>query len=299
MKSLYLASPRGFCSGVARAIKMVDDLVKKYPVPIYVYNEIVHNKKVVEYFQKKGVRFIFDIKDLPEESVIVFSAHGVSPLIREQAEKKKCTIIDATCPLVAEVHKKVHSYSRKGYHIIYIGHKNHEEVTGVMAENPKHTTLIENEIDVKKIPSNHSKFAILSQTTLNADWVLEIIEKIKSALPAQTIYNEQPASICYATTARQKAVDDLSGKVDLMLIIGSKNSSNANRLLEIASKKTKAYLLDCLDEFALSKLSKVKKLGISSGASTPESLINSAVNTLKSRFKLRCYGKIKSDVEII
>ena len=299
MKSLYLASPRGFCSGVARAIKMVDDLVKKYPAPVYVYNEIVHNKKVVEYFQKQGVLFIFDIKDLPEKSVIVFSAHGVSPQIRKQAEEKKCTIIDATCPLVAEVHEKVHYYCNQGYHIIYIGHKNHEEVTGVMAENPEKTTLIEKEADIKNIPAKYLKFAILSQTTLNADWVENIIKKIKNVLPAQAIYNERLASICYATTARQKAVDNLAGKVDLMLIIGSKNSSNANRLLEIAAKRTEAYLLDCLDEFDLGKLSDKNKLGISSGASTPESLINSAVNTLKSRFKLRCYGKIKPDVENI
>ncbi len=288
-KNIYLANHRGFCSGVKNAIKLVDKVSTNATSQIYIYHEIVHNKTVVDSLKERGIIFIDDINNLPADQILIFSAHGVSPAIREEAKNKNTTIIDATCKRVQKVHDKVLELVKKGYYILFIGHRNHEEVIGIFGESPKHIMVIENEDNLSQIPLDKGKYALLSQTTLNSSQIINMQEKIEKIIP--NLFSDY-ASVCNATSYRQQAVDEIAEKVDIFYIIGSKNSSNANRLVEIAAKKTVSKLVENFSEINITDIENVDNIGLSSGASTPEELVLETINFFKSRFVCQLYGKL-------
>jgi len=278
---VYLAKPRGFCAGVERAIKILDLALKKFGSPIYVRHAIVHNEKVVKEFEEMGAVFVENIGEVPEGSVLIFSAHGVSPEVRKKAKEKNLKVIDATCPLVTKVHLKARYFAKNGYTIFLIGHKNHIEVEGTMGEAPDKTVLIENKEDLEKLKGkNFEKIAILTQTTLSVDDTREIISEIQKKF--KNVLKPRADDICYATQNRQDAVKKIAPFVDIFLIIGSKTSSNSNRLKEIAEKYgTKSYLINDKDEIPREELKDVKAIGVTSGASTPERLVKDIIRELK------------------
>ncbi|TRZ51226.1 4-hydroxy-3-methylbut-2-enyl diphosphate reductase [bacterium] len=278
LKKIYLASPRGFCAGVERAVKIVDILLRKFGPPIYVRHQIVHNQSIISHFEKKGTIFIENLKEIPDNSKVVFSAHGCSQIIYQQAKKKKLKVYDATCPLVTKVHLEAKRYYQEGYFIFYIGHKNHPETEGVLGEIPDgHAALIQTIEETKKIqPPQKEKLIVLTQTTLSCDDTKNVIDLLRKRFPKLIL---PPAfDICFATQNRQNAVKALAKKTDLILVVGSKNSSNSNRLKEIAEKTgTAAYLIDGISEINVSWLEKVENLGITAGASTPDYVINQVI----------------------
>ncbi|PIV37695.1 4-hydroxy-3-methylbut-2-enyl diphosphate reductase [Candidatus Roizmanbacteria bacterium CG02_land_8_20_14_3_00_36_15] len=284
VKKVYLASPRGFCAGVERAIKMVNLVLKKHKTPIYVRHQIVHNRHIISDFEKKGVIFVEDVNDIPDGSVAVFSAHGSPPNIHDQAKKKKLKIYDAVCPLVTKVHMEAKRYVKEGYYIFYIGHKNHAEAVGVMGEVPsKSIVLIDSIQTAEKIkPPQTDKLIILNQTTLSLDDVKEIVNHLKKRFPKLIL---PPSSdICFSTQNRQNAVKELAKKSKTILIIGSKTSSNSNRLKEVAKKYgAKSYLIDDKLEIKNSWFKKVQSVGITAGASAPDYLINDLVDFFKKK----------------
>jgi len=281
LKKIYLAWPRGFCAGVKRAVKIVDLLLEKYGPPIYVRHQIVHNKYVILDLKKKGAIFIENLKDVPHRSKVVLSAHGCSPVIYQQAKKKNLEVYDATCPLVTKVHLEAKRYDKEGYFIFYIGHQGHPETEGVLGEVPVNSAaLIQTLDEAKKIqPPQKEKLVVLTQTTLCRDDTKKIINCLKKRFPQLTL---PPAlDICFATQNRQNSVKKLVEKTDLILVVGSKNSSNSNRLKEIAEKSgIAAYLIDDPSEINPSWLKNVKNLGITAGASTPDCIINKVVDYL-------------------
>ncbi len=278
---IYLAKPRGFCAGVERAIEILDIALKKFGSPVYVRHAIVHNEKVVSEFERRGAIFIENIEEIPEGSIVIFSAHGVSPEVREKAEKKNLKIIDATCPLVTKVHLEAKYFAKNGYTIFLIGHKNHVEVEGTMGEAPDRIILIENKEDIEKLDGkDFEKIAILTQTTLSVDDTREIISEIQKKF--KNVLKPRADDICYATQNRQDAVKKIAPFVDIFLVIGSKKSSNSNRLKEIAEKYgTKSYLINDKNEIPKDALKNVKAIGITSGASTPEKLVDEIIEELK------------------
>ncbi|MEN3045281.1 MAG: 4-hydroxy-3-methylbut-2-enyl diphosphate reductase [Candidatus Hydrothermales bacterium] len=278
---IYLAKPRGFCAGVERAIEILDLALKKFSPPIYVKHAIVHNEKVVKEFEKKGAIFVENVDEIPEGSVVVFSAHGVSPLVRQEAKKRNLKIIDATCPLVTKVHLEARYFAKKNYLILLIGHKNHVEVEGTMGEAPGNIILIEKREDLRKLKGKKfEKLAILTQTTLSVDDTKKLISEIQRKF--KNIVRPRAEDICYATQNRQDMVKKIAPFVDLFLIIGSKKSSNSNRLKEIAEKNgTKAYLINDKSDIPFKKLKKINSLGITSGASTPEYVVQEIIEELK------------------
>lgn len=273
IKEVFVVSPRGFCAGVARSIKVVEDCLTIFGAPIYVKHAIVHNKTVVNDLESKGVITVENISDIPEGSVAVFSAHGSPPEHFEDAIKRNIRVIDATCPLVAKVHMEIIQYIKNGYRILYIGHKGHVEGLGVVGEAKKFgidVPILESVEDVENIVcAKGEKVACLTQTTLSIDETQVIIEALKVRC-AQII--EPPVKdICYATTNRQAAVRNIAQRVDVMLIVGSHTSSNSNRLREVAQKiGCQAYLIDSVEEIQDVWLSTAKRVGISAGASAPE-----------------------------
>lgn len=279
LKKIYLASPRGFCAGVKRAVKIVDILLKKFGSPIYVRHQIVHNRRVISDFEKRDVVFVEDINNIPNGSLVVFSAHGCSPTIYQQAKTKKLKVYDAVCPLVTKVHLEAKRYHKEGYFIFYIGHKNHPETEGVLGEIPANSVaLIQTIEEVKKIhPPQKEKLIVLTQTTLSGDDTKEIINRLKKKFPKLVL---PPAfDICFATQNRQNSVKALAKKTDLILVVGSKNSSNSNRLREIAEKAgVTAYLIDDISEINTSWLKKVENLGITAGASAPNYVIDKVID---------------------
>lgn len=277
MKKLILVEKRGFCSGVSKALSIVDRVLLEYSAPVYVYNEIVHNSSIVSNLKNRGVKFITSINDIPSRVPIIFSAHGVSPLVRQKASENNCFIIDATCAIVKKVHDKVHEYVRQGYYIIYIGHKNHEEVQGVIGESPENIFIVESVGEVDAIPRQFRKYVILSQTTLSFFQVDPIVAAVKMILP-QAISD---ANICSATTVRQRAVMRTAEQVDAFVVLGSKNSSNSNRLREVASATVPAYLVDRAEDLDLEEICKYSNIGLTSGASVPEYLVEEAVFLFK------------------
>ncbi len=279
---IYLAKPRGFCAGVERAIKILDITLKKFGPPIYVRHAIVHNERVVKEFEEKGAIFVEDIEDIPEGSPVIFSAHGVSPSVVEKARKRNLRIIDATCPLVTKVHLEAKYFAKRGYTIFLIGHRNHVEVEGTMGEAPDRIILIEKKEDLEKLNSkNFDKIAILTQTTLSVDDTREIILEICKKF--KNVTKPGADDICYATQNRQDAVKKIAPFVDLFLVIGSKKSSNSNRLKEIAEKYgAKSYLINDKREIPKEDLKNVKRVGITSGASTPEELVKEIIEELKA-----------------
>ncbi|MEN3047082.1 MAG: 4-hydroxy-3-methylbut-2-enyl diphosphate reductase [Candidatus Hydrothermales bacterium] len=278
---IYIAKPRGFCAGVERAIEILDLALKKFGPPVYVRHAIVHNEKVVKEFEKKGAIFVEDISEIPEGSIVVFSAHGVSPKVREEALKRNLKIIDATCPLVTKVHLEARYFAKHNYLILLIGHKNHVEVEGTMGEAPENIIIIEKIEDLKKIEGKKfEKIAILTQTTLSVDDTRELIAEIQRKF--KNAVKPKAEDICYATQNRQDMVKKIAPFVDLFLIVGSKKSSNSNRLKEIAEKNgTKAYLINDKSEIPFKKLKKISTVGITSGASTPEYLVQEIIEELK------------------
>jgi 4-hydroxy-3-methylbut-2-en-1-yl diphosphate reductase len=277
---IILAGPRGFCAGVAFAIEVVDYALKAYGAPLYVRHAIVHNEHVVRSFEAKGVVFVEDIADIPEGSTVVFSAHGVSPSVREEAKSRGLRIVDATCPLVTKVHNEARRYASRDYLMIYIGHKGHVEAEGTMGEAPDKMILVETpeEAEALVLPP-HERLAIVTQTTLSVDEVQAIIQVLRRRFPHVEL--PQKEDICYATTNRQAAVKELAKVTELILVVGSTTSSNSNRLREVAEGcGTRSHLLMTPEELDLSWLEGVSSVGITSGASTPEPLVDALVSRL-------------------
>ena len=282
---IYLASPRGFCAGVKRAIEIVEKSLNKYGKPVYVRHEIVHNKQVVEDLKKKGAIFVEELSDIKDSSrPVIFSAHGVPKSVPEEAEQKKLSFVDATCPLVSKVHRESEQLYKRGYDIILIGHNNHPEVIGTMGQLPKGSIkLIETvndaaALDNKKISK---PVAYITQTTLSVDDTAEIIETLKEKFPG--IKQPVKEDICYATTNRQLAVKNIAPKCDLFFVIGSRNSSNSVRLVEVAKKAgcKNSMLMYFEKEIPIDDLNKSETIGISSGASAPEELVQNLLNKVK------------------
>jgi 4-hydroxy-3-methylbut-2-en-1-yl diphosphate reductase len=279
---LLLSKPRGFCAGVERAIDTVEKALKLWGPPIYVKHEIVHNKHVVEDLKNKGAIFIEDIDHVPFGARLIYSAHGVSPAVREQAQKRNLIEIDATCGLVTKVHSAVKRYAQKGYYIILIGHKNHVEIIGTAGEAPDVTTIVESVKDVENLSfSEDQKLFYTTQTTLSLDDVREITEALIEKFPQ--IETLPSSSICYATTNRQMALRQITDEADLVLVVGDPKSSNSNRLREVAYVRGVAsYLINDEKEIQPSWLDSVKVIGLTAGASTPEYIVQGCIQRLRS-----------------
>ncbi|MCC6680806.1 MAG: 4-hydroxy-3-methylbut-2-enyl diphosphate reductase [Phycisphaeraceae bacterium] len=281
---IILANPRGFCAGVNMAIQTVEEAIKIVGTPLYVYHEIVPNRHVVDHFVKMGVVFVNSIDEVPAGQTIVFSAHGVSPQVRNNAKGRGCTLIDATCPLVTKVHMEAIRYAMQGYKILLIGHAGHDEVVGTVGEAPDAFTIVESADDVAKLPfTGCERMVYLTQTTLSMDDANVIIDALKKRYPAI----KQPPSedICYATTNRQYAVRALAEDADLVLVVGSKNSSNSVRLTEISENSgCRAYLVDDRSEIAHDWFAGVNTVLITAGASAPEHLVQEIVEELIEKY---------------
>lgn len=281
---IILASPRGFCAGVNMAIESLELAINTFGAPVYVYHEIVHNKFVVETFRDKGAVFVDELSEVPEGSTLLFSAHGVSPEIRRIARQRKLYAIDATCPLVTKVHLEAVRYAKEGYHIILIGHEGHDEVLGTMGEAPEAMLLVESPEDVDKLEiPDGAKLAYLTQTTLSVDDANRIITQLRSRFPG--IASPPKDDICYATQNRQEAVRVLAEGADVVLVLGSQNSSNSLRLKELASEQgVHAYLIDGAADIDLSWFKPSDKVVVTAGASAPESVVQECIEFLTERF---------------
>jgi len=294
---ILLSSPRGFCAGVERAIEIVEKSIKKYGAPVYVRHEIVHNKFVVDDLKNKGAIFVEELEEIKDKSrPVIFSAHGVPKKIPEDAKNYNMTYVDATCPLVSKVHREAENLYKAGYHLILIGHKNHPEVIGTMGQLPKGSiNLIQNEEEAQKYNLKKAKkIAFVTQTTLSIDDTKDIIKVLKDRFP--NIREPYKEDICYATTNRQMAVKNIAKKCDAFFIIGSRNSSNSLRLVEVAKKSgcSNAQLIHSQSEIPYDLIKNLNIIGISSGASAPETLVKNFINSLKSRFTVTI-----DEVEII
>ena len=281
IKTLKLANPRGFCAGVDRAIEIVERAIDLYGSPIYVKHEVVHNQFVVDGLRRKGAVFIEDMEDVPVGSTLIYSAHGVSQRVQNEAKERGLRIFDATCPLVSKVHAEVARLNRNGFEIVMIGHRGHPEVEGTMGQVSSGITLVETVLDVSDLrPQNPEKLAYVTQTTLSVDDARTILEALKKRFPR--IQAPKKDDICYATQNRQDAVKALSQKCDLIIVVGSPTSSNSNRLREVAATHgVTAYLVDNEDEIQGEWLSGVSVVGVTAGASAPEVLVTAVVNRLK------------------
>jgi len=282
-QKILLAAPRGYCAGVDRAVQTVEQALELYGAPVYVRKEIVHNKHVVEQLRERGAVFVESVDEVPEGATTVFSAHGVSPAVHSSAEERKLQTIDATCPLVTKVHREAVKFASEGYTIIMIGHAGHEEVEGTMGEAPDHIVLVEDEEDVDQLViEDPTKVAYISQTTLSVDETRAVIGRLRERFPA--IVGPRTDDICYATTNRQMAVKELARECDLVLVIGSRNSSNSNRLVEVAREHgADSYLIDNESQVEDSWLEGKATIGITSGASAPEELVSRLVEFFRAR----------------
>ncbi|GBC94244.1 4-hydroxy-3-methylbut-2-enyl diphosphate reductase 1 [bacterium HR16] len=279
MERIVLASPRGFCAGVSYAIEVLDLAIKAYGTPIYMRHAIVHNEHVVHSFERRGVIFVEEVSEIPPGSTVVFSAHGVSPAVRQAAAERNLRVIDATCPLVSKVHREVQRFASQDYHIIYIGHAGHVEALGTMGHAPGQITLVQTVEDAERVQVPDGKLAVATQTTLS---VYEV-ERIMAVLRRRFPHLETPPKedICYATTNRQNAVKELAKVCDLILVIGSRSSSNSNRLREVAQEAgVPAYLLLEPEEVLPEWRTDYRSVGITSGASTPESSVEAIIGEL-------------------
>ena len=281
---ILVANPRGFCAGVNMAIECLDETIRMFGSNIYVYHEIVHNKYVVERFTKQGVTFVNSISEVPVGSLLLFSAHGVSPEIREQSRNRQLQTIDATCPLVTKVHLEAIKYAREGYHIILIGHEGHDEVIGTMGEAPASITLVEGPEDIEKLSfPPEAKLAYLTQTTLSVEEAGRVILALKQRFPR--IESPPKEDICYATTNRQDAVKQLAQRSEIVIVVGSQNSSNSRRLQEIGGLFGKpSYLIDGAQELQREWFKNVSTVLITAGASAPEVVVQDCINWLNSEF---------------
>jgi 4-hydroxy-3-methylbut-2-enyl diphosphate reductase len=282
VKRVLLASPRGYCAGVERAVETVERAIALYGAPVYVRKQIVHNSHVVRELEAAGAVFVDAVGDVPEGSPLVFSAHGVSPAVRHAAEDRGLTTIDATCPLVTKVHTQARKYAERGYRVVLIGHAGHEEVEGTMGEAPDAIELVESVEDAERLEPDDARIAYITQTTLSVDETREIIDALRRRFP----HIEGPAreDICYATSNRQWAVKELLGEVDLLLVVGSRNSSNSVRLVEVAhAAGVAAYLVDDASEIDERWLDGVEVAGVTSGASAPERLVLGVCDWFRAR----------------
>jgi 4-hydroxy-3-methylbut-2-enyl diphosphate reductase len=282
-EKLLLAAPRGYCAGVDRAVQTVERALELYGAPVYVRKEIVHNKHVVEQLRDRGAVFVESETEVPEGATVVFSAHGVAPSVHANAEARELHTIDATCPLVTKVHVEAKKFAGDDYTIVLVGHAGHEEVEGTMGEAPAHIVLIENERDVDQLEvKDPEKVAYISQTTLSVDETRAIINRLRERFPA--IIGPRTDDICYATTNRQAAVKQLARECDLVLVIGSRNSSNSNRLVEVAREHgADAFLIDNEAQVREEWLVDKRVVGITSGASAPEELVQRLVAYFRAR----------------
>lgn len=281
---IILANPRGFCAGVNMAIESLERALEHFGPPIYVYHEIVHNRPIVERFRERGVIFVDEITEVPQGATVLYSAHGVSPLIRTLSEARNLRAIDATCPLVTKVHNEAIRFAQQGYTILYIGHEGHDEVVGTMGEAPNNMILIEDleDVDNLELPAD-AKLAYLTQTTLSIDETRQIIEAIQRKYPQ--IVGPHKEDICYATQNRQEAVRELVDEADVVLVLGSQNSSNSRRLAEIAGQAGRpAYLIDRVNELRDEWFQPEDTVLITAGASAPEEHVQDCVNYLKAKF---------------
>ena len=281
-KTIKLANPRGFCAGVDRAIDIVNIALDKFGPPVYVRHEVVHNRKVVQDLKIRGARFVDNLDEVPEGSVTIFSAHGVSEKVESQAKKYNLNFFDATCPLVTKVHMEVIKYAQQGRDVIMIGHKNHPEVEGTLGRFPNESSgkiyLVEDEKDAQNLNiSQPSNLALVTQTTLSVDDTKQIIEILKKRFPE--IKSPNADDICYATQNRQDAVKQLALETDFIIVVGSENSSNSNRLKELAELMgTESCLVDHVSQLSEDSLKNISKLGITSGASAPEELVKEIIS---------------------
>jgi len=294
---ILLSAPRGFCAGVERAIEIVEKSIQKYGSPVYVRHEIVHNKHVVDNLKNKGAIFVEELEEINDKSrPVIFSAHGVPKKIPEDAENYKMTYVDATCPLVSKVHREAENLNKAGYHIILIGHENHPEVIGTMGQLPKGSIdLVQNEAEAIEYKTNHKeKLAYITQTTLSVDDTKEIIKILKNRYT--NIKEPAKEDICYATTNRQMAVKNIAKNCDMFFVIGSRNSSNSVRLVEVAKKSgcQNSQLFHSESEIPFDQIQNSNTIGISSGASAPEILVEDFINELKKKFSINV-----EEVEII
>jgi 4-hydroxy-3-methylbut-2-en-1-yl diphosphate reductase len=280
---LYLAAPRGYCAGVDRAVQTVERALDLYGAPVYVRKEIVHNKHVVEELRERGAIFVEEETEVPEGATVVFSAHGVAPSVHANAEARRLRTIDATCPLVTKVHVEARKFAAAGYTIVLIGHSGHEEVEGTMGEAPDRIVLVESLEDVDRLEvEDPTKMAYISQTTLSVDETRDIILRLRERFPQIT--GPRTDDICYATTNRQMAVRQMARECDLVLVIGSRNSSNSNRLVEVARDHgADSYLIDNAGQVQEDWLEGKRVVGITSGASAPEQLVQGLVDFFRDR----------------
>jgi 4-hydroxy-3-methylbut-2-enyl diphosphate reductase len=283
-EKLLLAAPRGYCAGVDRAVQTVERALDLYGAPVYVRKEIVHNKHVVESLRERGAVFVDELDDrIPEGAVTVFSAHGVAPSVHADAERRSLRTIDATCPLVTKVHREAVKFAAEGYTIVLIGHAGHEEVEGTMGEAPEHIVLVETEDDVDRLEvPDPDRIAYISQTTLSVDETRAIIARLRERFP--NITGPRTDDICYATTNRQAAVKQMAAQCDLVLVIGSRNSSNSQRLVDVArAAGAQAHLIDNESQVREEWLAGARVVGVSSGASAPEELVERLIEFFRAR----------------
>ena len=281
---ILLAAPRGFCAGVNMAIESLERAVEAFGTPIYVYHEIVHNQHVVESFRRRGVVFVDDLDEVPEGATVLFSAHGVAPEVRRKARHRRLFAIDATCPLVTKVHREAIRFAREGYTILLIGHDGHDEVVGTMGEAPESMILVRSVEDVEGLDfPQETRVAYLTQTTLSVDDARQIIDRLRARFPR--LVGPRKEDICYATQNRQEAVRVLSREADLVLVLGSQNSSNSQRLREIALEQgVVAHLIDSPGQIDPEWLESVRTVLVTAGASAPEAVVEQCVGYLRERY---------------
>ena len=278
--TLLLAEPRGFCAGVVRAIDVLDAVLDREPAPIYAFHEIVHNRHVVEGFRARGAVFVDRLDEVPEGGRIVFSAHGVAPEVVEEARRRHLRVIDATCPLVTKVHLETRKASKDGYDILLVGHRGHDEVVGTLGEAPDRTTVVDSADEVAGLAERTRPVFVVTQTTLSLDDTAQVIDAIRAQYPAAQVRND----ICYATTNRQLAVRTLAERSDLVLVVGSSNSSNSVRLREVAASLGKpAYRVDGIEEIDPAWYEGVGTVGLTAGASVPDELLDPIIDDLRWR----------------
>ena len=300
---IYLASPRGFCAGVKRAIEIVEKAINKYGAPVYVRHEIVHNKQVVDELREKGAIFVDELSDVKDSSrPVIFSAHGVPKSVPDEARVKNLSYVDATCPLVSKVHRESEQLHKRGYEIFLIGHKNHPEVIGTMGQLPKGSIkLVETKSDVENLKTDNFKkpLAYITQTTLSVDDTAEIINALKKKFP--DIKGPIKEDICYATTNRQSAVKEIASKCDLFFVVGSRNSSNSVRLVEVAKKAgcKNSQLMHSEKEMPFQEIENSDTIGISSGASAPEKLVQALLNNLKKDRKVSIEEVVVAEEKVV
>ena len=289
---IYLAQPRGFCAGVTRAITIVERALAVYGAPIYVRHEIVHNKTVVENLRNRGAVFVEHLSDVPDGATVIFSAHGVPKTVEQEAEQRNLRVFDATCPLVTKVHREVVRMRQSNRAIIMIGHAGHPEVEGTMGQVEDGITLIESSQDIDALGfADDAPLSYVTQTTLSVDETRDVIGALKSKYPQ--IQEPKKNDVCYATQNRQDAVKELARHVDLILVIGSKTSSNSNRLREVSERQgVRAYLLDNADQLDLNWFANVDKVGITAGASAPEALVQGLIKRLQREFTVTAVESI-------